>query len=307
MDNINSENNITQYTIQLSKKKECFEEKDSDTALFIKKYCGNIIYEYKKKENKPLSITLPENDKFYGAYALYCEYSINNYDEIKSLTIQTIKKWGTLYMKIEYFDEKEDTEFILDNEDKYIINKPKSINIIFYSNDKKESSPFSVKISNTLIPKNIVIISIIIICSFILVIIIIFLIIYLKKLKKDRARTIIINNNRNYIIGINKGEFTTERNELLTYLLRHFKKEKFKEIKEKSLNNCCPIEMTPFDDNSDVIFTSCHHTIHYSCLKEHATKNIHLKEVKCFLCNNILYKYDSNLNSFININSQNPF
>ena len=35
-------------------------------------------------------------------------------------------------MKIEYFDEKEETEFILDNEEKYIINKPKNINIIFF-------------------------------------------------------------------------------------------------------------------------------------------------------------------------------
>ena len=210
-------------------------------------------------------------------------------------------------MKIEYFDEKEETEFILDNEEKYIINKPKRIIIFFYSNDKKPSSPFSVKISNTLTPINIVIISIIIISSFVLLIIIIFLIIYLRKLKRNRTRTIIINNNRNYIIGINKGEYSTKRNELLAYLLGHFKKEKFKEIKEKSLNNCCPIEMTPFDDNSDVIFTSCHHTIHYDCLKEHATKNILLKEIKCFLCNNILYKYDNNLNSIVNINSQNPF
>ena len=206
-------------------------------------------------------------------------------------------------MKIEYFDEKEDTEFILDNEEKYIINNPKSIKIIFYSNDKKTSSPFSVKISNTLTPINIVLISIIIISSFIFVIIIIFLIIYLKKLKRNRTRTIIINNNRNYIIGINKGEYSTERNELLIYLLKQFKKEKYKEIKEKSLNNCCPIEMTPFDDNSDIIFTSCNHTIHYDCLKEHATKNIHLKEIKCFLCNNTLYKYDNNLNSIVNINS----
>ena len=250
---------------------------------------------------------MPENEKFFGTYALYCEYSINNYDEIKSLTIQTIKKWGNLFMKIEYFDEKEDTEFTLGNEEKYIINNPKSINIIFYSNDKKTSSPFSVKISNTLTPINIVIISIIIISSFVLVIIIIFLIIYLKKLKRNRTRTIIINNNRNYIFGINKGEYSTERYELLTYILKNFKKKKFKEIKEKSLNNCCPIEMTPFDDNSDIIFTSCHHTIHYDCLKEHATKNLNLKEIKCFLCNNILYKYDSNLNYFVNINSHNPF
>ena len=249
---------------------------------------------------------MPENDNFYGTYALYCEYNIKNYDEIKSLTIQTTKKWGTLYMKIEYFDEKEDTDFILDNEEKYIINKAKTIKIIFYSNDKKTSSPFSVKISYNLTRINIVIISIIIISSFIFVIIVIFLFIYLKKLKRNRTNTIIINNNRNYIIGINKGEYTTERNELLNYLLKDLKKVKFKEIKEKSLNNCCPIEMTPFDDNSDIIFTSCHHAFHYDCLKEHVSKNIHLKEIKCFFCKNSLCKYDSNLNSIVNINSQNP-
>ena len=250
---------------------------------------------------------MPENDKFYGTYALYCEYSIKNHDNIKSLTIQATKKWGSLYMKINYFDEKEDTEFILDNEEKYIINHPKSINIIFYSNDKKTNSPFSVKISNTLTQINITIISIIIICSFIFAIFVIFLFIYLKKFRRNRDRTIIITNNRNFFIGIKKEEFNTERNEFMNNLLKNFKKEKFKDIKEKTLNNSCPIEMTPFDDNCDIIFGSSHHTVHYECLKKHVMKNMNLKEIKCFLCNNSLYKYDSNLNSYVNINSQIPF
>ena len=62
------------------------------------------------------------------------------------------------------------------------------------------------------------------------------------------------------------------------------------EIKDKALNNKCPFEMEIFDDNSEVIFTSCHHSIHYDCLKAFIDRNNNLKEFKCFLCNNSLYK-----------------
>ena len=191
-------------------------------------------------------------------------------------------------MRIEFMESNEDNEFILDNEEKYIINNPKKIKIIFYSNDIKDSSPFSVKITNTLKPVNIVLIIIIIICALLGLIFFVLIIVYIRNKRRNMA--IIINDNIHYIVDINGGT-TTERIELINYVNK-LKVYKFKDIKDKSINVNCPIEMTPFDDDSDVIFTSCQHTIHYQCLKDFITKNIYLKEIKCLLCNEPLYKYN---------------
>ena len=278
--------------------KNCFEEKDSETSLFIKKYCGIIEYDYIKKHNG-LIITLPENNKLYGANSLYCEYTIHNYDEIKSITIHSKKNWGKLYMKIEYLDSMEEKEIILGNEEKYNIYKSKNIKIIFESKNMNNISPFSIKISNSLGPINITIIILIIVVAFILFIIIILSFIYIKKKRKNKKAN--INNNEN--INIQNDIYygcNTERNEFINYL-NQLKNVKFKDIKDKSLNNKCPFELEIFDDNSEVIFTSCNHTFHIKCLKAHIYKNINIKELKCFLCNNILYKGKDNiLNTIIN-------
>lgn len=240
------------------------------------------------KKNLALTIELPDNNKIYGANSLYCEYTISNVDEIKSLTINSKKKWGKLKMQIEYMDSGEDKEFILGNEEKYIINKPKNIKIIFYSNEEKNIPPFSVKISDTLIPANIVLIIVFIICAFILFIIVIFCIIYFKRQRRrnnsgqnrdNRSRNIITKNNES-------SSEDTERIELENYL-KKFKVVKFEDIKDKSKNFQCPIELEIIHDNSEVIFTSCCHSIHLNCLKEYINKNIKdikLKGFKCHYC-----------------------
>lgn len=283
-------NNSTN-TIQKSSLKKCFEERKSETLVYVNKYCGILEYDYEEEYNKALIISIPKNDNLYGANPLYCEYTINNYEKIKSFSIETKKKWGFLYMRIEYMESSEDNEFILDNEEKYVINKPEKIKIIFYSNDIKDSPPFSVKITDVFTPVNIVIIIIIIICALLGLIFLVLIIMCIRKQRRNMA--IIINDNRNYIIDINNGGTTTERNELINYLNK-LKIYKFKDIKDKSINFICPIEMTAFDDNSEVIFTTCHHTFHYNCLKEYINRNINLKELKCFICNKILFKYNSN-------------
>ena len=278
--------------------KNCFEEKDSETSLFIKKYCGIIEYDYIKK-HKDLTIALPENNKLYGTNSLYCEYTIHNYDEIKSIKIHSKKKWGKLYMKIEYLDSMEDKEIILGNEEKYNIYKSKNIKIIFESKNMNNISPFSIKISNSLGPFNIAIIILIIVAVFILFIIIILCYIYIKK-KRKNIKTYINNNNENINIK-NDGYYgcNTERNDFINYI-NQLKIITFKDIKDKSLNNKCPFEMELFDDNSEVIFTSCQHSFHIKCLKAYLDKNINIKELKCFLCNYILYKgKDNNLNTIL--------
>ena len=52
-------------------------------------------------------------------------------------------------MKVDYLDSGEDKEYILGNDEKYLINKPKNIRIIFCTSDKKNTSPFAEKISDT--------------------------------------------------------------------------------------------------------------------------------------------------------------
>ncbi len=237
---------------------------------------------------------MPKIDNSYGANPIYCEYTINNKEEIKSLTVETKKKWGTLLMKIEYMESSEDNEFILDNEEKYIVNKPENIKIIFYSNDIKNISPFSVKITNTITPLNIVIIIIIILCALLGIILLVLFIVCIRRQRRNMA--IIINQNRNYIIDVNNQGYTSDRldtKNVINYL-NQLKKVKFKDVKDKSLNINCPIELTPFDDNSEVVLTECHHSIHYDCLKVYITKNMNLKELRCFHCKNILYRFNNN-------------
>ena len=277
--------------------KKCFEEKDLETSVFIKKYCGIIEYKYIKK-HRDLIITLPENNNLYGINSLYCEYTIHNYDEIKSIKIHSKKKWGNLYMKIEYLDSGEDKEIILGNEEKYNILKSKNIKIIFESKTMNNISPFSIKISNSLGPINIAIIILIIVAFFILFIVVLLSFIYIKKKRKNMKENINIIENINIQNDVND-MCITERNDFINYI-NQLKNVKFKEIKHKSLNNKCPFELEIFDDNSEVIFTNCLHSFHIKCLKEHIDKNINIKELKCFLCNNNLYKgKDSNLNTNI--------
>ena len=288
--------------------RNCFVQEDFQNSLFIKDYCGTVNYEYNKEKNRVITISLPQNNKLYGYTPLYCEYNINNKDEIKSLTIQTKKNWGNLIMKVDYFDSGEDKEFILGNDEKYLINKPKNILIIFSTSNKKDFSPFSVKISDTLIPTNIKLISICTFCGFLGIIIIILLIVfYRRRMRKRNRLSIIINNNRinNYIISNQFNGYNTERVGLMNYLSQ-LKPVKYMNIKHKSLNTKCPIEMEDFEDKSEIIFTSCYHSFHSNCLKNYIDKNNNLKELKCPLCNNILYKDPGfeNLNSTPNLNIQ---
>lgn len=272
--------------------KGCFEEKDSNTSLFISKYCGKIDYEFAKKR-KDLTISLPENDHLFGKNALYCEYTVHNSEEIESLTIHSKKIWGKLYMKIEYLDSLEDKEFTLGNEEKYNIYKSKKIKIIFQSNDVQNNSPFSVKISDTLSTFNSLVLLFIIACAFLFIIFSIICFLYIKKQKKKMG--IILGNDINRNIIVHNMGYNSERNELINYI-NNLQIKKYKEIKEKSLNNNCPFEMENFDDNSEVIFTKCRHSFHINCLREYINKNIEMKEFKCLLCNNSLYKVEDQNN-----------
>ena len=136
-------------------------------------------------------------------------------------------------MKVEYMDSGEDKEYILGNDEKYLINKPKNIRIIFCTSDKKNTSPFAVKISDTLTPTNITLISICIFCGFLAIIIIILLIVYYRRRMEKRNRlSIIINNNRinNYNISNQVNGISTERVGLINYL-NQLKPVKYKIIK----------------------------------------------------------------------------
>ena len=206
-------------------------------------------------------------------------------------------------MQIQYMDSGEDKELILGDEEKNIINKPKVIKVIFISNEKKDTPPFSVKIYNTLLPTNIALIVGIIFLVFLGFMVVILIFIYIRK---QRRNTIIIQNNRNnnYIINnnniIESNNMGSNSDRILNNYLNKIKPVKFKDIKEKVINNNCPVERELFEDNNDIIFFNCHHAIHYNCLKEHISKNKDLKELKCFYCNKIFYKLNDNYNSIIN-------
>ena len=88
---------------------------------------------------------------------------------------------------------------------------------------------------------------------------------------------------------------STERIGPMNYLNQIFPK-KYINIKEKTKNTKCPIDIEYFNDKSDVYFTKCSHTFHCNCLKDYICSNNNLKELKCPLCNSVLYSCDTNEN-----------
>lgn len=216
-------------------------------------------------------------------------------------------------MKIEYEDLEEDNELVLGNGDKYIINNLKMIKIFFFSNEEKNTPPFSVKISSSSNPLNNTIISLISFSAVLLIFVIILaIIIYRRKMQRRNLGLAIIINNNNNINGINNFIMTnspdanSDRIGLMNYL-NQIKPIKFKDVQDKSLNSKCPIDIVDFTGKSDVFFTNCSHSFHYHCFKEYVFKINNSKELKCPLCKTVLFS--SNINGcfqyYANINSQN--
>lgn len=287
-----NKNNIIYDDFSLAK--NCFEQKDLDTTSFISKYCGKIDYNLNKKKNETLTISLPENKNInIGYFPLYCEFRINNKDKISSLEIESIKNWGNITMNIKYMDSDEEI-FILGNGDKNVINDPELIKIIFYSNEVKDNNPpFSIKITNTSKSIDIKIISIISFCGFLAILIIILIvIIYRRRMQKRNNGMPIVTA---YIITNPSQGSLTERNGLMNYL-SIISPQKFKNVKEKSKNTKCPIDIEYFNDKSDVYFTKCSHAFHCDCLKNYICSNNNLKELRCPLCNSVLYSCNTNGN-----------
>ena len=267
------------------------------------------------KKKKTINISLPENKRgIYGFSPLYCEYTLENKDAIKSFTIETKSNWGEVKMKIEYEDFIGDNEYVLGNGNKYIINNLKMIRIFFYSNEERNTPPFSVKISSSSSPLNNTIISLISFSAVLLIFVFILaIIIYRRRMQRRNLglATIIINNNNN-INGINNFIMTnspdanSDRIGLINYL-NQIKPIKFKDVKDKSINSKCPIDIVDFTGKSDVFFTNCYHSFHYHCFREYVFKINNSKELKCPLCKTILFS--SNINDCFqystNVNSQN--
>ena len=70
-------------------------------------------------------------------------------------------------MIIKYIDSYDDKIFTLGNKEKHVIQNAKDIKMIFNSNEIRNNSPFSVKITETLTPANILMITIIIVLVFV--------------------------------------------------------------------------------------------------------------------------------------------
>ena len=273
--------------------KKCFKEKDAKTKNYIDKYCGNLFYNFRKKDES-LSISLPvNNNSSYGHNPLYCEYTIFNKNSIESLTINTKINWGSLKAIIKYNFIETNYEIILGNGDQNIFKDVEEFNIIFESNIVKNTTPFEIQIINTVtkINKKTLIYIIILSLLGVLVIIIIFIICYRRR-KKFIMDNTIKNLNNIYTNNINSTEDeSTERMGLMNYL-NMLKPIKFKEInknKKEIKNLKCPIDIENFDLDSEVILTECLHLFHYDCIKVFIEKNKALKELKCPLCKRVLY------------------
>lgn len=239
------------------------------------------------------------NDTLYGTKSLYCEYVIYNKDGIDTFTIQTSKNWGELTMKIKYFISTNENNIILSDGDQYTIKEAEEIKIIFKSDEQKNTLPFNIKIIDTYSTwRNIVFICIII-GIFIILIILLICFICWKKRRKRILYGYVQRNNLNQIYMnniniVNSVNTNTDRIGLMNYL-NGLKSIKFKEIKNDATETKCPIDMENFELDSDIILTKCFHIFHYECLKMYIEKNNYLKELKCPLCNCILYNNKNNI------------
>ena len=289
---------------------KCFKQNDIQTVNYIKTYCGNTSYFFQDK-TETISFSLPVHNKtLYGVYGLYCEYSIYNNDAIEALTIETKNNWGTLKMRIKYLYSNDIREMFLGDGDTIVLKDSEEFKIIFESNNQKNTSPFSIKITDYYQQVKRVIFLVIILCVFVVVIILIIVIICIRRRKKFSISTNINNNlndiyfnNINYINGIN----STERIDFM-YYLKKIKSRKFKEVQNETsdlINTKCPIDIENFEPDDEVILNKCKHLFHYDCLKTFIEKNKTKKEFRCPLCNNPLFdniideKIESNENNNI--------
>ena len=308
--NLFTKNNKPLLNYDLTPEK-CFKQNDIQTLNYIQTYCGNTSYFFRDKTGS-ISFSLPVHNKtLYGVYGLYCEYSIYNNDDIESLTIETKNNWGKLKMRIKYLYSNDIREMFLGDGDTIVLKDSEEFKIIFESNNQKNTSPFSIKISDSFKPVKRVIYLIIILCVFVVIIILIIVIICIRRKKKFLISANINNNlnglyfnninNINYINGINN----TERIDFL-YYLKKIKLRKFKEVQNETrdlINTKCPIDIENFEPDDEVILNKCKHLFHYDCLKTFIEKNKTKKEFRCPLCNNPLF--DNTIDEKIENNENN--
>ena len=271
---------------------KCFRQDDIQTLNYIETYCGNTSY-YFKDNTETISFSLPVHNKtLYGVYGLYCEYSIYNYDEIESFTIETKNNWGKLKMRINYLYSDGIREIFLSDGDTNVIKDSREIKIIFESNNQKSSKPFSIIITDTYKSVKMIIYLVIILCAFVVLVILLIVIICIKRRKRIFISNNIINNIDGMYFNNNINDINnTERIDFMNYL-KQMKTKKYKEIQNENIdiiNNKCPIDIENFEPDDDVIINKCRHLFHYDCLKTFIEKNKTKKEFKCPLCNNPLF------------------
>jgi hypothetical protein len=274
---------------------KCFRQNDIQTLNYIETYCGNTSY-YFKDNTEEISFSLPVHNKtLYGVYGLYCEYSIYNYDEIESFTIETKNNWGKLKMRINYLYSDGIREIFLSDGDTNVIKDSREIKIIFESNNQKSSKPFSIIITDTYKSVKMIIYLVIILCAFVVLVILLIVIICIKRRKRIYISDNIINNIDGMYFNNNINDINnTERIDFMNYL-KQMKTKKYKEIQNENIdiiNNKCPIDIENFEPDDDVIINKCRHLFHYDCLKTFIEKNKTKKEFKCPLCNNPLFDID---------------
>ena len=184
-------------TYFLRKLKKC--KSDESSYSIMKKYCGNLDYEFKKKKIK---IKLNKIDNKYGIPKLFCLYSIKNMNYQKKnfyIEIERNDLTNDLYIELMLSTKTFEMDKIIDESVLYKIPKDyEGIYLMYYTEFSYDKLPFEITIkdNNTDTISDIIIIICIIMIVVIVILIIILIILYKKiKLfrlyKKINCRTII--------------------------------------------------------------------------------------------------------------------
>ena len=288
-----------------------------DLSLKIQNiYCGNSFL--KIDDNTSTNVKLIENDGFYGAQNLYCEYSYsllssqsNIYYNIIAKVSLSLLDYMNLYIVVTHFDNTIENSKITEEKFEKKYKNIKRIKIQFYCTQQLTLNPFSIEISKATENKSyklLISVGIIFLCCVLCGLIIFF--VSRKAARNARRRQELFlqmaRNNQRYGDGgnfnrvsqssnrdpsssseseISIQEINTKKIEkLLKTTLAPMKYNIYLGVKDGNPCNVCTICIEEFKvDKSKVSITPCQHVFHFQCLSDWLMKN--LINPKCPNCN----------------------
>lgn len=248
----------------LRKLKTC--KSDESSYSIMKKYCGNLDYEFKKKKIK---IKLNKIDDKYGIPNLFCLYSIKNMNyEKKNFYIEIERNDLTNDLYIELMSSTK--IYALDEiYDKNVVYKIpayyEGLYLIYYTEFSYDKLPFEITIKDS---NSDTISNIIIIICVIMIVVIVILIIILIILYKQKQREHLEYINRRNEERQKENQLLEKNKKIAKQFSDNLDFTTFDLIKDLAKNSSCMFCLCEFKNDDIVYMGKCNHVFHLDEIKK---------------------------------------